>query len=81
MGSIQKRGTNSYRLIVELGYDAQGKRVQEKKTIRVEDLALLRATKRLESYLETELVKFQIEVESGNYVKPERMTFESFIEQ
>ncbi|MEV2908805.1 hypothetical protein ABNF65_09130 [Paenibacillus larvae] len=27
MASIRKRGTNSYLLTVELGYDAQGKRV------------------------------------------------------
>ncbi|MED4602550.1 site-specific integrase [Paenibacillus validus] len=81
MGSIQKRGTNSWRLIVELGYDAKGKRVQKKKTIRVDDPALLRAPKRLENYLDTELRKFQLEVEAGTYVRLEKMTFEAFVEQ
>ncbi|WP_409341048.1 tyrosine recombinase XerC [Paenibacillus sp. MBLB4367] len=80
MASIQKRGTNSWRLIVELGYDAKGKRVQEKKTIKVDDPTLLRAPKRLENYLDLELKKFQIEVEAGTYVRLEKMTFEAFVE-
>ncbi len=81
MGSIQKRGNNSYRLIVELGYDAQGKRVQEKQTIKVEDPALLRAPKRLENYLDLELKKFQIEVEAGTYIRAEKLSFADFIEK
>lgn len=81
MASIQKRGTNSYRLVVELGYDAKGKRVQEKKTIKIDDPALLRAPKRLENYLDTELRRFQIEVEAGNYMRLEKTTFEDFVEK
>lgn len=81
MPSIQKRGERSWRLTVELGYDASGKRLQEKKTIKVEDPALLRAPKRLQNYLETELVKFQLEVEAGNYMKPEKMTFGAFVKK
>lgn len=81
MPSIQKRGERSWRLIAELGYDANGKRIQEKKTIRVEDPALLRAPKRLQSFLDAELIKFQMEVEAGNYIKPEKMSFEAFVEK
>ncbi|WP_422657379.1 site-specific integrase [Paenibacillus sp. EC2-1] len=81
MPSIQKRGERSWRLIAELGYDANGKRIQEKKTIRVEDPALLRAPKRLQNYLDAELIKFQMEVEAGNYIKPEKMSFEAFVEK
>jgi integrase len=81
MPSIQKRGEHSWRLIAELGYDANGKRVQEKKTIKVDDPSLLRAPKRLQNFLDAELIKFQMEVESGNYLNPEKMTFGAFIEK
>ncbi|WP_160045644.1 site-specific integrase [Paenibacillus sp. USDA918EY] len=81
MASIRKRGQNSWLLIVELGYDANGKRIQRTKTVRVEDQALLRAPKRLQEYLNTELTKFQIKVESGVYINPGKMTFEAFVEE
>lgn len=81
MASVQKRGKNSWRLIVELGYDAHGIRIQEKKTIRVDDPYLLRAPKRLDEYLNDELVKFKMEVEAGTYIRPEKMTFEAFVEK
>jgi len=81
MASIRKRGENSYQLVVELGYDAKGKRVQKKKTIKVTDPALIRAPKRLENYLDTELRRFEIEVQAGTYVRLEKMTFEAFVDQ
>ncbi|ULO05172.1 site-specific integrase [Paenibacillus sp. 19GGS1-52] len=80
MASIQKRGENRWRLVAELGYDAQGKRVQERKTIIVDDPSLLRAPRRLQNYLDAELLKFQMEVEAGHYIRPEKLTFEAFIE-
>lgn len=81
MASIEKRGERSYRLVVEVGYTATGKRKKKYKTIKVEDVALLRAPKRLENYLNEELVKFKIEVEAGVYIAPEKMKFEKFIEE
>jgi integrase len=81
MASIQKRGENSWRLTVELGTDARGKRKQYKKTIRVEDETILRAPKRLEKHIDLELKKFQLEVEAGAYVKLEKMKFADFIDQ
>lgn len=79
MASIEKRGTNSWRLVVEAGYDAQGKRIKRYKTIRVEDKALLRTTKKLQDYLEMELAKFKLQIETGEYQKPEKMAFEAFV--
>ncbi|WDL96896.1 tyrosine-type recombinase/integrase [Alicyclobacillus sp. ALC3] len=79
MPSIEKRGANSWRLVVEDGYDATGKRVQRRKTLHVEDEALLKTTRRLQDYLRMELAAFQREVESGQYVKPERTTFADFV--
>lgn len=80
MASIEKRGKYSWRLVVEAGYDSNGKRKKRYKTIRVEDPALLRAPKRLQEHLELELAKFKIEVEAGEYFKPEKMTFAQFVE-
>lgn len=81
MASIEKRGTNSWRLVVEAGYDPQGKRIKRYKTIRVEDETLLRTTKKLRDYLNDELIKFKIEVEAGEYIAPEKMTFGAFVEE
>lgn len=75
MASIEKRGNNSWRLTLENGTDALGNRERPKKTIRVEDPVILRAPKRLREHLEMELAKFKLEVEAGEYRKPEKMTF------
>jgi integrase len=80
MASVQKRGNDSFLLVVEAGYDAKGKRIRRTKTIRVEDKALLKTTKKLRDYLNDELVKFKMEVEAGAYIAPEKMKIESFIE-
>lgn len=81
MPSIERRGKNSFRLIVELGKDAQGRRLREKKTIRVEDPALLKTKKKLQEYLEQEWYKFKAEVEAGTYAKPEKMTLAQFVNE
>ncbi|MFI8711992.1 tyrosine-type recombinase/integrase [Brevibacillus brevis] len=81
MASIEKRGVNSWRLVVEVGYDAQGKRIKRSKTIKVEDEALLRTTKKLRDFLNDELHKFKVEVEAGEYIAPEKMTFGAFVEE
>lgn len=77
MASIEKRGENSFRLIVEAGYDARGKRIKRTKTVRVEEKM---TPKRLREHLEMELAKFKMEVEAGEYIKPEKMTFGTFTE-
>lgn len=74
-GSIEKRGDNSWRFTVELGINALGERDRERKTITVDDPVILRAPKRLREYLENELAKFKIEIESGEFKKPEKIKF------
>lgn len=49
-------------LTVEVGYDANGKRLRKTKTIRVHEKL---TPKKLEEHLNTELTKFKIEVEAG----------------
>ncbi|MBP1950244.1 tyrosine-type recombinase/integrase [Virgibacillus litoralis] len=79
MGSYQRRGENSFLLVVELGYDGKGIRKKKTRTLQVKDKALLRTKKRLENYIESELYKFQAEVESGEYISPEKRKFSDYI--
>jgi integrase len=78
---IEHRGHASYRLVVDAGYGPDGKRIRRTKTIKIEDEALLRTTRKLKNYLNEELTKFKIEVESGEYIAPEKMTFASFVNE
>ncbi|MEN9406606.1 MAG: Brevibacillus phage Abouo [Bacillota bacterium] len=69
MASIEKRGPNSYRLVIEIGYDADGKRIKKSKTVKV-------TTKR---EAKKALAQFIAEYESGQYIEPEKMTFATFV--
>lgn len=80
-GSIEKRGENTWRLRVDLGYHADGTRNRPSKPITIEDAALLKTTKRLKEYLEDQLADFKREVLSGEYIKPNRTTFKTFVEK
>ncbi len=80
MGYYEKRGKKSYRLNVELGIDAKGKKIYERKTIQINE-SLLKTTRKLQDYLNMELAKFQIEIESSNYISPEKMLFKNFISE
>lgn len=79
MASVQKRGANSFMLVVEIGYDSKGKRKKKTKTIRIKDQSLLKTKKKLNDYLQSELVKFQMEIESGAYITPEKMILAEFV--
>jgi len=79
-GSIEKRSDNTWRLTVDLGFKGDGTRDRHRRTVTINDKALLRTTKKLREYLDDELYKFRIEVESGEYIKPEKMLFRDFVE-
>lgn len=81
MPSIEKRGKNSFRLIVESGIGVTGQRQKKTRTIKVEDPALLKTTKKLRAHLESEWHKFKEEIQAGSYIKPEKTTFREFVEQ
>jgi len=80
MPSYQKRGANSFLLTVEAGYNEKGKRIRKTRTIRINDEALLKTTRKLENYLQKELAKFQMEVEAGEYISPDKRKFSDFAE-
>lgn len=69
--SIERRGKDSFRLIVEIGYDANGKRIKRTKTIK--------GVGKREA--EKEMAKFIMEVESGEYIAPEKMTLATFVDE
>ncbi|MFC3802666.1 tyrosine-type recombinase/integrase [Cohnella sp. GCM10012308] len=81
MAYVEKRSENTWRLNVVAGYRADGSKIMERRRVEVEDAALLRAPKKLREYLQEELIKFKMEVESGSYVTPEKMTFAAFVEE
>ncbi|MFJ2042180.1 tyrosine-type recombinase/integrase [Paenibacillus taichungensis] len=80
MASIQKRGKSSFLLVVEVGEDTKGKRDKHTKTIRVEE-SLLKTPKKLRDHLNEELMKFKIEVESGVYIRLDKMKFSNFVDE
>ena len=69
-GSIEKRGKNSYRLVVFKGYDLDGKPIRHQKTIHC----------RKKSEAQIELAKFLTEVESGLIVDGNIPTFAQYVE-
>lgn len=79
-GSIEKRGENTWRLTVDLGFNADGTRNRPRKAIEIEDKALLKTKKRLDDYLNDELSAFKRDVEAGEYIKPTKLTFKDFFE-
>lgn len=81
MPYYEKRGEASWRLVVEIGDKLNGSRDRRYKTVRVSDKALLKSPRKLEAYLNEELVKFKIEVEAGEYIAPEKMNFSAFVEE
>lgn len=81
MANIQKRGKRSWFLTVSLGKGANGRYIRKTKTITINDEALLKTKKKLQDYLEAEYVKFKQEVEAGEYIAPQKMTFAAFVEE
>jgi len=69
MATLENRGNKTWRLTVELGLDSDNRRIRNRKTItgfNKRDAA-------------KELAKFVTEVESGQYIAPEKMTFREFV--
>lgn len=69
-GNIDQRGKDSYRLTVSGGYDANGKRIYHRKTIKAKSP---RAA-------EKELAKFVADIERGQFIEPTKQTFREFTE-
>lgn len=70
-GSIEHRGNDSWRLIVSLGKDRHNKYIKKQKTVKAKNKTEARH----------KLAAFVMEIESGEYIDPSKMTFESFISE
>jgi integrase len=70
MASLQKRGQNSWLLVVEIGIGPNGKRIKKTKTIKADGVR--EARKRL--------AEFETEVEVGEYIAPQKMTLVAFVQ-
>ncbi|WP_342505675.1 site-specific integrase [Sporosarcina sp. FSL K6-2383] len=75
MANIEKRGENSYRFTVYLPINAKGIYPKERMPYKVEGKF---TPKQLEEHLEHEYLKFKTQVLSGNYIRPQEMTFAEF---
>jgi integrase len=75
-GSIEKRGPNTFRLVVSAGRGPDGKRKKISKTIKVEG----KTDAELKKKAEKELAKLIAEVEKDDYVGPSKLTLKSFAE-
>ena len=69
-GSIEKRGKDSYRLVVFKGYDLDGKAIRHQKTVHCKN----------KSEARTELAKYIAQVENGFVVDGTVPTFKEFVE-
>lgn len=76
-GSIEKRGENSYRLVISGGNGPGGKRKKYTKTIKVEGKTEAERNKKAEM----ELAKFIAQIESNTFIEPSKLTFKDFIEK
>lgn len=68
MANIVKRG-DSWRLTVTSGKDSSGKYIRHTKTVKC----------RTKREAESEYAKFKTEIEAGQYIKPQKMTFSEFV--
>ncbi len=76
-GSLEKRGKNSWRLVVSGGYDSNGKRLKHTRTITTNSKTEAGARKEAEK----ELAKFITGVESGQVVTTSKIKFSAFVER
>ena len=78
MAFIEKVSDYTYRLTVCQGYDYKGKKLRKRKTVK---LAQTLTPKQIEKELNTQLVLFEQEVQSGNYMEGDKTTFAEFSER
>ncbi|MFL0196956.1 tyrosine recombinase XerC [Clostridium sp. WILCCON 0269] len=76
-GSIEKRGENSYRLIVSGGRSGDGKRKKYTKTIKIDGKTEAEKKRKAEK----ELAKFIAEVENNSFIEPSKLTLKGFAEK
>jgi integrase len=74
-GTFSKTGKSSYRLEYYNGVDENGKPNRFRKTVRI----IAKNDNDADKKVRQELLKFVAEIESSNYIKPQKMTFKEFV--
>ena len=78
MAFIEKMTKNTYRIIVCLGYDNNGKKLRKRKTIKLKDTL---SPKQIEKELNKQKYLFEREVLQGEFLDGEEITFSEFTER
>lgn len=78
MASIKKRSENSFQITVSCGYDGEGKKILETKTVTL-DPGL--TPKQADKELQKQASLFEREVENGTYLDGSKITFAEFTER
>jgi integrase len=71
MAYVEKRSNDSFRLVVNAGFDDKGKRVRRTKTVKC----------KTKTEAKKELAKFVAEIEAGEYIAPNKMKLGAFVEE
>ncbi|WP_010532471.1 tyrosine-type recombinase/integrase [Lentibacillus jeotgali] len=71
MAYIERRGKNSFRLVVTIGYDEKGTPLRERQTVKAKNTT--EAKKKLSL--------FEAEILTGKYVKPEKITLNKLYDE
>lgn len=77
MASIRKRGKNSWQITVSCGYDINGKKLTETKTVKRPPGF---TDKQWDKEIEKIALEFEIQVEKGEYYKPSKLTLSEFVD-
>lgn len=78
MAYFEKRSANTYKIVVSMGYDSNGKHRRVSKTVRLPENM---SESRRQKELNTLCVLFQKEVENGLYLDGSKITFAEFTEK
>lgn len=78
MASIEKRGDNTYKIVVSDGYDINGKKIRYPKTIKLDPNL---TPKQVEKELQRLAVLFEEEVSKGLYLDGSKITFAEFTDR
>ena len=78
MAYYEQRSKNTYKLIACQGYDSNGKKLRKTKSVKISDTL---TEKQREKELNRLLTLFEEEVQNGNYLDGEKITFAEFTQK
>lgn len=70
-GSVEERKNGSYLLTYSMGFNAQGKRIRKRKTVKAKNM----------TEAKKKLAAFVTEIEQGEYIDPSKVKFIDFVDE